>query len=247
MTTIFNNLQQVQERIAQACARAGRNHHSVTLLAVSKTFGPQAVQEAALAGQRAFGENYIQEAIEKITALKQPQLQLQLQLQTNPALQWHCIGPIQSNKTRLVAEHFDWAHTIDKLKIAQRLSDQRPAHLPPLQVCIQVNVDGSTSKSGVAPEEALALARAVALLPKLQLRGLMAIPEFAPNFVAQYASHIRARAIFDQIKTSEGVDNALWDTLSLGMTADLEPAIAAGSTLVRVGSGIFGDRHYPIV
>lgn len=240
MTTILHNLQQVQERIAQACTHAQRDHHSVALLAVSKTFGPQAVHEAALAGQRAFGENYIQEAIEKITALKQLQLQLQLQL----PLQWHCIGPVQSNKTRLVAEHFDWVHTIDRLKTAQRLSDQRPAHLPPLQVCIQVNVDGSASKSGVAPEEAMALAQGVAQLPQLQLRGLMAIPEFAPEFVAQYASHIRARAIFDHIKASEGIDKTLWDTLSLGMTADLEPAIAAGSTLVRVGSGIFGGRHY---
>ena len=237
MTTILYNLQQVQERIAHACARAEREGHSVALLAVSKTFGPESVREAAWAGQRAFGENYIQEAVEKITLLRaDPAL---------PPLEWHCIGPIQSNKTRQVAKHFDWVHTVDRLKTAQRLSDQRPTHLPPLQVCIQVNVDGGQAKSGVPPQEALALALAVAKLPRLQLRGLMAIPEPAPDFVAQYAIHTGARAIFDRIKASEGIDGALWDTLSLGMTADLEAAIAAGSTLVRVGSGIFGQRHHP--
>ncbi|MBY0454789.1 MAG: YggS family pyridoxal phosphate-dependent enzyme [Burkholderiaceae bacterium] len=240
MTTILHNLQQVQERIAHACVHATRDRHSVALLAVSKTFGPEAVREAALAGQRAFGENYIQEAVEKITLLRADPA-----LAALAPLQWHCIGPIQSNKTRLVAEHFDWVHTIDRPKTAQRLSEQRPAHLPPLQVCIQVNVDGGAAKSGVTPSEALALAQTVATLPRLQLRGLMAIPEPAPDFAAQYAVCMRAKAIFDHIKAAEGVDGALWDTLSLGMTADLEAAIAAGSTLVRVGSGVFGHRHYP--
>ena len=236
MTTIANNLQQVLGRIAHACAAAGRDPASVSLLAVSKTFGAEAVLQAAAAGQRAFGENYIQEGVEKIAAVGGGFV---------PALQWHCIGPIQSNKTRLVAEHFDWAHTVDRAKIAQRLSEQRPAHLAPLQVCIQVNVDGGVAKSGVAPEEALALARAVVQCPRLQLRGLMAIPEPAPDFAAQLAVHLRAKALFDQIQAALGDSAPAWNTLSLGMTADLEAAIAAGSTLVRVGSGIFGGRHYP--
>ncbi|GAB3356896.1 MULTISPECIES: YggS family pyridoxal phosphate-dependent enzyme [Giesbergeria] len=238
MTTIANNLQQLHARIARACAAAGRDTHSVALLAVSKTFGPEAVREAAQTGQRAFGENYLQEAVEKIALLRTP-------ASWEPPLQWHCIGPVQSNKTRLVAEYFDWMHTVDRLKIAQRLSEQRPAHLPPLQVCIQVNIDGSSSKSGVAPTEALALAQAIATLPRLQLRGLMAIPEPAPDFHAQYAIHMAVRELFDQIKASGSTGLEQWDTLSLGMTADLEAAILAGSTLVRVGSGIFGERHYP--
>ena len=157
MTMIADNLHAVRARITQACTAAGRPVDAVQLLAVSKTFGPDAVQQAFDAGQRAFGENYIQEAVEKIAALA-----------TLP-IEWHCIGPIQSNKTRLVAEHFQWAHTVDRLKIAQRLSEQRPAHLPPLQVCIQVNVDGGATKSGVVPDEALALAQSVAGLPRLQL------------------------------------------------------------------------------
>ena len=178
MTTIADNLQQVRDRMAQACAAAGRDPASVSLLAVSKTFGPEAVLAAAQAGQRAFGENYIQEAVEKMAALRQ---------MGAPVLQWHCIGPVQSNKTRLVAEHFDWMHTVDRAKIAERLSAQRPTHLPPLQVCIQINVDGGLAKSGVPPEEALALARAVAALPQLCLRGVMSIPEPAPDHVTQLA------------------------------------------------------------
>lgn len=239
MTTISHNLQQVRLRIEQACQRAGRPAHSVMLLAVSKTFGPQAVREAALAGQRAFGENYLQEAVEKMAVLGTDPA-----LADTPALEWHCIGPIQSNKTRLVAEHFAWVHTIDRLKIAQRLSEQRPAHLPPLQVCIQINVDGGSTKSGVAPEEALGLVQALAQLPRLELRGLMAIPEPADDFKAQYTVHAKAQAVFAQVQASATAGLERWDTLSLGMTADLEAAIAAGSTLVRVGSGIFGQRHY---
>ena len=157
-------------------------------------------------------------------------------------MQWHCIGPLQSNKTRLVAEHFDWAHTIDRLKIAERLSAQRPAHLAPLQVCLQLNVDGGTNKAGVSPEEALALARAVAQLPHLTLRGIMSIPEPAIEFEAQRTLHLRAKAVFDAIADAGGAGLEHFDTLSLGMTADLEAAVAAGSTLVRVGSGIFGGR-----
>lgn len=226
MTTIASNLQSVRERIAQACQAAGRDVNEVTLLPVSKTFGPDAVREAHAAGERAFGENYIQEAVEKQALL------------ADLALQWHCIGPIQSNKTRLVAAHFDWAHTVDRLKIAQRLSEQRPQELAPLSVCIQVNIDGGPTKSGVAPAEALELARAVAQLPRLRLRGLMTIPEPVPEFAAQLAVHRRARALFDQLRAA-GVD---LDTLSMGMTADLEAAIHAGSTMVRVGTAIFGGR-----
>ena len=240
MTTIANNLQQVNDRISEACRAAGRAREEVALLAVSKTFGAEAVAEAAAAGQRAFGENYIQEGVDKILALRQ---------QLPFALQWHCIGPVQSNKTRLVAEHFDWVHTVDRLKIAQRLSDQRPQDLPALNVCIQVNVDGGETKAGVAPQDALELALAVAKLPRLRLRGLMSIPDASPDFAAQKAVHSAARALFDQIRKAlveVGIPDAeAFDTLSLGMTADLDAAIQAGSTLVRVGTGVFGGRTYP--
>lgn len=240
MTTLVSNLSHVHNRIAQACARAGRSTASVQLLAVSKTFGADAVRQAFAAGQRDFGENYVQEALDKMAQLHATGDAARLD-----GLQWHCIGPLQSNKTRAVAEHFDWVHTVERLKIAQRLSDQRPAHLPPLQVCLQINVDGGANKAGAAPAEALALALAVAALPRLQLRGVMSIPEPAIEYEAQCALHTRARAVFDQIKTA--ADNGApglerFDTLSLGMTADLEAAIAAGSTLVRVGTGIFGGR-----
>ena len=229
MSTIQTRLLAVRARIDAACQAANRAPQAVTLLAVSKTFGPDAVREAYAAGQTAFGENYIQEAVEKIAALR------------DLPLQWHCIGPIQSNKTRLVAEHFDWVHTIDRLKIAQRLSEQRPAHLPPLQLCLQVNADGGDNKSGVSPQEALALAKEVAALPNVCLRGVMSIPEPAPDFIAALASLTGVRAVFDALN-AEGL--AL-DTLSIGMSADLEAAIHAGSTMVRVGSAIFGGRSYP--
>ena len=225
---IAENLEVLHARIAQACTQAGRPVHAVQLLAVSKTFGAEAVQQAFDAGQRAFGENYIQEAVEKISMLAQL------------PLQWHCIGPIQSNKTRLVAQHFQWAHTIDRLKIAQRLSEQRPDDLPPLQVCIQVNVDGCSTKSGVQPHEALALAQAVAVLPRLQLRGLMCIPEPAEDFEAACAVFAKARALFVEL-IAQGLP---MDTLSMGMSGDLEAAVASGSTMVRVGSAIFGARQY---
>ena len=226
MTTIAGKLQSVRERMAAACAAAHRPPGAVALLAVSKTFGPQAVREAFGAGQWAFGENYIQEAVEKMALL------------ADLPLQWHCIGPIQSNKTRLVAAHFDWAHTVDRLKTAQRLSLQRPEGMAPLQVCIQVNIDGGPTKAGVAPGEALALAREVALLPGLALRGLMTLPEPLPDFASQKALHLRARALFDELRAA----GLALDTLSMGMTADLEAAIHAGSTLVRVGTAIFGGR-----
>jgi hypothetical protein len=226
MTTIAANLQTVYQRIAAACAAAGRDVNEVTLLPVSKTFGPDAVREAHAAGERAFGENYIQEAVEKQALLADLQLQ------------WHCIGPIQSNKTRLVAAHFAWAQSVDRLKIAQRLAEQRPAELPPLNVCIQVNIDGGPNKSGVVPAEALALAREIVQLPRLALRGIMTIPEPAGSLEAQVAVHRRARALFDQLRDA----GLPLDTLSMGMTGDLEAAVQAGSTMVRVGTAIFGGR-----
>jgi pyridoxal phosphate enzyme (YggS family) len=225
-TTIPAQLRQVQERIQQACITAARDPLSVRLLAVSKTFPASQVAEAFAAGQTAFGENYIQEAVEKITAL------------AHLPLEWHCIGPIQSNKTRLVAEHFDWVHSVDRLKIAQRLSEQRPDNLAPLNVCLQINIDGGPTKSGVAPEEALALAQAVAQLPRLRLRGIMTIPEPRENFASVSKAHRDARALFDDLRQS----GLALDTLSMGMSADLEAAIAEGSTMVRVGSAIFGGR-----
>lgn len=240
MSSITTELDRVRKRIDKACQDAGREPRSVTLLAVSKTFGPEAVIEAVSGGQRDFGENYVQEGLEKIAALK-----LWAQGQAQPPSQcWHCIGPLQSNKSRAVAEHFDWVHSIDRLKIAQRLSDQRPAHLPPLQVCLQVNIDGGPTKSGVAPEQALALAQAVQGLPGLVLRGLMTIPEPAADEAAALVVHRRTRELFDGLNASGRLLRPI-DTLSMGMSADLEAAIAAGSTMVRVGTAIFGGRSVP--
>ena len=230
MTMISDNLQGVRARITAACTAVGRPADAVNLLAVSKTFGPDAVAEAFAAGQRAFGENYIQEAVEKMAALREL------------SIEWHCIGPVQSNKTRLVAENFQWIHTVDRLKIAQRLSDQRPADMPPLQVCLQVNVDGGANKSGAPPHEVADLALAVATLPRLRLRGLMCIPEPAPDFVATRALFMRAKALFDALNAQ----NMGLDTLSMGMSADMEAAIHAGSTMVRVGTAIFGGRPRPV-
>ena len=230
MTTIENNLQGVRGRMAAACSQAGRDVTAVTLLAVSKTFGPEAVADALAAGQTAFGENYIQEGVEKILALRASHPQA--------AITWHCIGPVQSNKTRLVATHFDWVQSVDRLKIAQRLSEQRPEGLAPLQVCLQVNVDGGANKSGVTPDELPALAQAVAELPNLRLRGLMCIPEPAEGFEAQRALFLRAKGLFDDLNTR----GFALDTLSMGMSEDLEASIAAGSTMVRVGRAVFGHR-----
>jgi pyridoxal phosphate enzyme (YggS family) len=226
-TPISKNLQRVRQQIQIASVAAGRTAEAVKLLAVSKTMPAQAVREAYAAGQIAFGENYIQEGVDKRAEL------------ADLPLEWHCIGPIQSNKTKLVAENFAWAHSLDRLKIAERLSAQRPAHLPPLQVCLQVNVDGGANKSGVSPKDLLALAQAVAKLPQLKLRGLMTIPEPAENESAARAVHHQAKALFDSLNAA-GLNV---DTLSMGMTADLEAAIAEGSTCVRVGTAIFGLRH----
>ena len=225
---IADKLAQVHRRIASACADAGRPVQSVTLLVVSKTFAATAVREAFDAGEQRFGENHVQEGLDKIEALADLRAQLE----------WHLIGPVQSNKTRVVAEGFDWVHSVDRLKIAERLSAQRPAHLPPLAVCLQVNISGEASKSGFAPGEVAAVAHAVATLPRLALRGLMAIPEPAADFDAQRRPHRALRELFESLQR----DGLALDTLSMGMSADLEAAIAEGATLVRVGSAIFGDR-----
>ena len=230
MGSIGSNLQEVKRRIAIACAEAGRDAKGVTLLAVSKTFGAEAVREAHAGGQREFGENYVQEGLAKIEALAD----------LRAGLEWHLIGPLQSNKTRPVAEAFDWVHSVDRLKIAERLAAQRPASMPPLQICLQVNISGEASKSGLAPGEVAAVAQAVASLDprRLVLRGLMAIPEPAGDVAAQREPHRALRELLASVN-SQGL--AL-DTLSIGMSADLEAAILEGATLVRVGSAIFGSR-----
>ena len=229
---ISAQLAQVREGIAEAARRVGRAPESVNLLAVSKTFGPEAVIEAADAGQREFGENYVQEALDKIAAVKARRPDLDLI--------WHFIGPLQSNKTRPVAEQVDWVHSVDRLKIAQRLSDQRPDSLPPLNICLQVNVSGETSKSGVTPEELPALASAVTSLPRLRLRGLMAIPEPEDDPVLQRRPFALLRDLQQQLST----DGIFTDTLSMGMSADMAAAIAEGATIVRIGTAIFGQRDY---
>ena len=233
--SISKNLQLVQHRIANSAQAAGRDPASITLLAVSKTFDVQAVLAAAQAGQRAFGENYVQEAIDKIAATQDMR-------EHNPDLQleWHFIGPIQSNKTRQIAEHFDWVHSVDRLKIAQRLSEQRPAEMPPLQICLQVNVSGEATKSGLEPEALLELARAVVLLPNIRLRGLMAIPEPTEDVQQQRAAFAKLRFMQNDLR-AVGIQT---DTLSMGMSADMGAAIAEGATIVRIGTAIFGVRDY---
>jgi len=228
MSAIATNLQAVQTRISTAARAAGRPPESIALLAVSKTWPLASVIDAATAGQRAFGENYVQEGVDKASAT------------VDRNLDWHFIGPLQSNKTRPVAEHFAWVHSIDRLKIAERLSAQRPADLPPLQVCVQVNVSGEASKSGCHPDEALALCQAVAALPRLTLRGLMAIPEPADDEAGQRAPFRQLREIFETIRAA----GLPLDTLSMGMSHDLEAAIAEGATIVRIGTAIFGERNY---
>jgi pyridoxal phosphate enzyme (YggS family) len=230
--SITSNLQQVWQAVNLATAQAGRDPASVSLLAVSKTFGPEAVIEAAGAGQTAFGENYLQEAVDKQQAVRALRPDLQLD--------WHFIGPIQSNKTRPVAEHFDWVHTVDREKIARRLSEQRPTNLPALNICLQVNVSGEASKSGVSPEDLPALAQVVATLPNLRLRGLMAIPEPAADFESQRKPFALLRALQQQL-AAIGI---ITDTLSMGMSTDMAAAIAEGATIVRIGTAIFGKRDY---
>ncbi|MEN9586562.1 MAG: hypothetical protein RIT15_137 [Pseudomonadota bacterium] len=237
MTDLAQRFQSVTQKIEAAARAAQRDSSSVHLLAVSKTFEASQVEAIFHKGQRAFGENYVQEAVAKIDALKHLQ----------PQINWHLIGPLQSNKTAVVAEHFDWVQTIDRFKIAQRLNDQRPAHLPALNVCIQVNVDGGMTKSGVdcttSPEAALNLARQMGGLERLVLRGLLAIPEPESNIAKQQAVFAKVKAVFDFLNANLDASHQL-DTLSMGMSADFVAAIAAGSTMVRVGSAIFGERQY---
>ena len=243
MTSIPQALAHTNERISQACAACGRQPSDVLLLAVSKTQTWQAVVQAAAAGQRAFGENYVQEGVDKIARVREAQAaSVAGEGAQWPDLQWHLIGPLQSNKTREVAEHFDWVHSVDRLKIAQRLSDQRPAHLAPLQVCLQVNISGEASKAGVAPGDVLALARAVQALPRLVLRGLMSIPEPAHDDTARRAPHRALRELRDALQRAE--PSLHLDVLSMGMSDDLEAAIAEGATMVRVGTAIFGRRNH---
>ena len=228
MATIAQRLQLVRDRIDRAVSQFGRAPGSVELLAVSKTFDAQAVRQAVQAGQHAFGENYVQEALTKMAELADLRAQLQ----------WHLIGPLQRNKTRVVAEHFDWVHSIESAVIAQRLSEQRPAHLPKLQVCIQVNTSGQASKHGVPAEQAWALAQVVLALPGLRLRGIMGLPEPSSDGPTQSQRLHEVRVVFELLR-SKGLP---LDTLSLGMSADLEAAIEQGSTLVRVGTALFGAR-----
>jgi pyridoxal phosphate enzyme (YggS family) len=234
MSRIAQNLQAVIATIVAAEREAGRPEGAVQLLAVSKTFGPEAVLQAVQAGQRAFGENYLQEGLDKIRALAAATPT------PDQVLEWHFIGPIQSNKTRPIAEHFDWVHTVEREKIATRLSEQRPAGLAPLNICLQVNISGEASKSGAAPDEVAALARAVAGLPRLRLRGLMAIPEPEDDVEQQRAAFRRVRELYELLR-GEGL--AL-DTLSMGMSGDMRAAVLEGATIVRVGSAIFGARDY---
>ncbi len=226
------NLHLVQQALVSAAQAAGRDPDAILLLAVSKTFGADAVIQAADAGQQAFGENYLQEAVDKIVAVREQRPDLKLE--------WHFIGPLQSNKTRPVAEHFDWVHAVDREKIAQRLSDQRPPALPPLNICLQVNVSGEASKSGVTPAELPALAQAVSQLPNLRLRGLMAIPEPAQTEAQQRKPFAQLRMLQQEL-AALGIET---DTLSMGMSADMPAAIAEGATIVRIGTAIFGKRDY---
>ncbi|WP_435751739.1 YggS family pyridoxal phosphate-dependent enzyme [Thauera sp. AutoDN2] len=227
MTTIAERLLAVRSRVAAAAQAVGRSTDDVQLMAVSKTWPAEAVREAAEAGQRVFGENYVQEGVDKVEALR------------GMGLEWHFIGPLQSNKTRPVANAFDWVHSIDRLKIAERLSAQRDVHLAPLNVCVQVNVSGEDSKSGVAPEQAIELAHAVAVLPQLRLRGLMCIPEPTEDVALLRARFGLLRSLRDALLKG-GLEV---DTLSMGMSHDIEPAIAEGATIVRVGTAIFGERQ----
>lgn len=228
MASIADNIDRIRARIAAACAAAGRETGSVRLLAVSKTCPAEAVRKAHAAGQRAFGENQVQEALSKMEALAD--------LRT--ALEWHLIGPLQSNKTRQAAEQFDWVHSVDRLKVAERLSAQRPPELPPLNVCVQVNISGEASKSGVSVAELPALAHAVAGLPNLRLRGLMAVPAPAQTLAELREPHRRLA----ELQRSLRADGLALDSLSMGMSDDLEAAVLEGATLVRIGSAIFGSR-----
>ncbi|PNH77752.1 YggS family pyridoxal phosphate-dependent enzyme [Vibrio diazotrophicus] len=232
MSSIQQNIKDIIPQIERAQQKCGRSPDSVQLLAVSKTKPVEAVLEAAQAGQHSFGENYVQEGVEKVQYFQHNHPELKLE--------WHFIGPLQSNKTRLIAENFDWMHTIDRAKIAQRLSEQRPANLPPLQVLIQVNTSGEASKSGISENEVFELAELISGLPNLMLRGLMSIPENVSDYESQFAAFKKLADL--KAKLAERFPNI--DTLSMGMSGDMEAAIAAGSTIVRIGTAVFGQRDY---
>ncbi len=233
MSAITDHLQTVRTRVCRAAQQAHRDPSSVNLLAVSKTQPVSAILEAAEAGQLAFGENYEQEAVRKIMEIRQNRPDLKLE--------WHFIGPVQSNQTRAIAEHFDWVHSVDRERIARRLSDQRPEDMPPLNICLQVNISGEDSKSGVRPEELADLVKAVSGMPRLKLRGLMAIPEPQSDPEKQRQPFSAMKTLFEELKHT-GYD---LDTLSMGMSDDMEAAIQEGATTVRIGTAIFGQRHYP--
>ena len=232
MSSILINLQAVRQQIVHAAHLADRSFTEIALLAVSKNFDAEAVIEAARAGQHAFGENYVQEAVDKMSTIAR--------IAPDLKLEWHFIGPIQSNKTRLIAEHFAWVHSVDRLKIAQRLSEQRPAHLGPLNICLQINISEEETKSGISVTQTTELARQIAALPGLRLRGLMAIPQPTDNVERQRAAFRHIGEVLKQLN-QQGMN---LDTLSMGMSADLESAIIEGSTIVRIGTAIFGKRNY---
>lgn len=232
MSLISNNLQVVRADLAAAAQKVGRDPQQICLLAVSKTFPAEAVVDAANAGQRSFGENYLQEAIDKMQAVRI--------LLPEIVLDWHFVGPIQSNKTRQIAENFSWVHSVDREKIAQRLSQQRPANLPPLNVCLQVNISREASKSGVLPEDTVVLAKCLGELKGLRVRGLMAVPEASEDACEQRRAFRQLCELKQQIEAQAIVV----DTLSMGMSGDMAAAIAEGSTIVRIGSAIFGKRNY---
>lgn len=236
MASIQNNLALTRARILQAAKACGRSPNEIQLLAVSKTFPAEDIRTAFSLGQKLFGENYVQEGIAKVQALHD----------LRPEIEWHFIGPIQSNKTKDVAEHFDWVHSIDRLKIAQRLNDQRPEHMAPIQVCVQVNISGEASKSGVMPNELLNLCQHISEMPRLRLRGLMSIPEPTDDITLQKKAHRSLFELLQTLRNSTELDQSKvqLDTLSMGMSSDIDAAISEGSTMVRVGTAIFGKRTY---
>ncbi len=234
---MHGNITHIRQEMARLCVVFARNETEVALLAVSKTVPADIVLLAAQAGQHAFGENYVQEGVDKIATLAAQAPDLAAELQ------WHMIGPLQSNKTKAVAEHFDWVHTIDRLKIAQRLNAQRPPELPPLQVLLQVNIDGAPSKAGLMPQDILPLAVALQELPHIALRGLMAMPDAQDDDAALAALYAQVAQLLQQLQAEPALAHCQLDTLSMGMSGDMAPAIAGGSTLLRIGSAIFGQRQ----
>ena len=242
LNTVASNIAHIEREIAQSCRQSGRSDDRVMLLAVTKTVNVERILEAVAGGQRRFGENYVQEAVEKIQTLRELHPELLRGSGEQVPLEWHLIGPLQNNKTRIVAEYFDWVQSLDALKTAQRLSAQRPADLPDLQICIQVNVDAAATKGGVPPNEVLDLALALQALPRLRLRGLMSIPNPQDSLLQTLALHARVHDLLHKLNQHPAFAAQPLDTLSMGMSGDMHEAIAAGSTMVRIGTAIFGAR-----